>query len=296
MSRILDRRSLLSTIASVVVIIATTVTAGCSSGSQKPAPASESVYDRVIRTGVIRASYTNYAPYCLKDQNSGKLSGIFVEALEEVGRRLAVRIDWTEEVGYGTIFEGLNSGRYDIFGAGVWKNATRGKVGDFSKPLMFNVIKLWGRPDEKRFTDLSALNAPDVRIATQDGAIEDVIAKSDYPKATRVSVPQLTPWSEVLLNITSKKADATFAEPAAVNIYLEKNPGSLRELAPTKPLRVFANCYAFKLGEEKFKSMLDAAVDEIVNDGTVDKILRKYEHVPGEFYRVAKPYDVPPAK
>ena len=97
--------------------------------------------DRVIATGVIRASYANYPPYCIKDPNTGKLSGIFVEVLNEVGKRLELKVDWVEEVGWGAIFEGLNSDRHDVFGAGIWRVSSRGKVGDFSRPLFFNAIQ-----------------------------------------------------------------------------------------------------------------------------------------------------------
>ena len=260
----------------------------------KEVAAKSSLYDRVIKSGVIRASYASYPPYCIKDPNTGKMSGTFVDILNEVGKRLDLKIEWTEDVGWGAIFEGLNSGRHDIFGAGIWQNSTRGKVADFSKPLFYNVIKLYGRPDETRFSaNLDDLNNSHVKISTLDGAIEDIIAMSDYPAATRVSVPQLNPWTDVLLNITTKKADVTFAEPVAVNLFLEKNPGTLKELMPDKPLRIFANCYAFKLGEGEFKAMLNSALDEIYNDGTLDKILKKYEKQPGEFWRLAKLYEIP---
>lgn len=289
----MHRRQFLKSAVSLVAVIALAFT-GCHSDAGKEAE-KPSVYDRVVQSGVIRASYANYPPYCIKDPNTGTMSGLYVDALEEAGRRLGLKVQWTEEVGWGAIFEGLNSDRHDIFGAGIWRNATRSKVGDFSRPLIYNVIKVWGRADEKRFSDgdWSKLDSPQVRISTLDGAIEDVIAKSDYPKAARVSLPQLSPWSDVLLNITSRKADITFAEPAAVNLFLEKNPGTLKDLAPDKPVRVFANAYAFKLGEEKFKAMLNGALDEIIYDGTLDKIIAKYEHHPGEFYRVAKPYELP---
>ena len=196
----------------------------------------------------------------------------------------------TEEVGWGAIFEGLNSDRHDVFGAGVWRNSTRGKVGDFSEPLFYNVIKVYGRADEDRFASLGDINQPGVRISSVDGAIEDVIAKSDFPKAQQVSVSQLNPWSDVLLNITTNKADVTFAEPAAVNLFLDKNPGTLRDLLPAQPVRVFGNTYAFKLGEPAFKSMLNAALEEIRNDGTLENILKRYERFPGEYLRVANRY------
>ena len=253
--------------------------------------ATDAVYDRVIKSGKIRASYASYPPYCIKDPNTGKFSGIFVEVLEEAGRRLELNVDWTEEVGWGAIFEGLNSDRHDVFGAGIWRNSSRGKVGDFSRPLFYNVIKVYGRPNETRITSLDSIERSGVRIASLDGAIEDVIAKSDFPSNRRVSVPQLNPWSDVLLNITTNRADITFAEPAAVNLFLEKNPGTLKELLPDTPVRVFANTYAFKLGDPKFKAMLDAVLEEIQNDGHLEKVLRRYEKVPGaEFFRVATPY------
>jgi ABC-type amino acid transport substrate-binding protein len=182
-----------------------------------------------------------------------------------------------------------------MFGAGLWQNSSRSKVAAFSQPLIYNPIMVWVRPNETRFneSDFSILNSPQVRISAQDGAVEDLIAKSDYPNATKVSVPQLSPWTDVLLNITSKKADLTFAEPAAVNLFLDKNPGALKDIDPDMPVRVFANAYAFKLGEEKFKEMLNGALQEMVDDGTMEKIIRKYEHHPGEFYRDAKPYALP---
>ena len=274
----------------LAVIAALTVSACNPSGTPTT---KQSVYDRVIASETIRASYANYPPYAIKDPNTGKLSGIFVDVLEEVGKRLGLKVSWVEEVGYGTIFEGLNSDREDIFGAGVWRNSTRGKVGDFSEPLFYNVINAYGRVDESRFANLDAVNNANVKISTQDGAIDDIIAKSDYPNAQRVSVSQLNPWSDVLLNIVSKKADLTFAEPAAINLYLDKNPGTLKNLAPDHPLRVFANAYAFKLGEPAFKSMINSALEEIANDGTLERILRKYEKHPGEFYRLAPLYVTP---
>ncbi len=262
----------------------------CSKGSSGDESKQGSVYDRVIKSGKLRASYASYPPYCIKDPNTGKLSGICVEVLEEAAKRLDLKVDWTEDVGWGAIFEGLNSDRHDVFGAGIWRNSSRGKVGDFSRPLFYNVIKVYGRSDETRFTSLDSINDSSVRISTLDGAMEDIIAQSDYPKAERVSVPQSNPWTDVLLNITSKKADLTFAEPAAVNRFLEKNPGTLKELFPGQPVRVFSLTYAFALGQPKFSAMLDAALEEIQNDGTLERILRRYEQTPGEFYRVAPPY------
>ena len=185
----------------------------------------------VLAAGKIRASYAIYEPLCIRGDD-GKLAGVGVEILEEVGTRLNLTIEWTEEVGWGAIFEGLQSKRYDVFGTGVWQNGSRGRVGLFSRPLFYNPIKVWGRPGETRFKRIEDMNEAGVKISTQDGAMEALIAATDFGEAKQVSIPQLSPWSDVLMNITTSKADVTFAAPDAVHAFLENNPGSLSELFP----------------------------------------------------------------
>ncbi len=267
---------------------------GCNQQAVQPGiQKQETLFQRTLRTGTIRCSYIAYPPYCVKDPNTGKMTGIFVEVMEEIGRKLEMKIDWVEEVGWGTIFEGLDSGRYDVHGSGLWQNSSRGKKGYFSVPLFYNAIRVWVRADDNRFKSLADLNSPDVRISVQDGAIEDIIARTDFPQAQRVSIPQINPWSENLLNITAKKADVTFAELGVITPFLEKNPGTLRELEIGHPIRVFANSYPFKMGEADFKAMIDSAIMELISEGTIDRILKEYEKVPGEHLRVAVPYSLP---
>ncbi|MFH1373443.1 MAG: ABC transporter substrate-binding protein [bacterium] len=258
--------------------------------SQTSEQSNETLYQKVLKAGAIRCSYVAYPPYCIKDPNTGNMTGIFVEVMEEVGRKLELKIEWVEEVGWGTIFEGFESGRYDVHGSGLWQNSSRGKTGYFSVPLFYNAIRVWVRSDDKRFKTLSDLNSPEVRIAVQDGAMEDIIAKTDFPKAQRISVPQLNPWSDNLLNMITKKADVTFAELSVITPFLEKNPGTLKELELDQPIRVFANSYPFKMGEDEFKAMIDAAITELISEGIVENILKRYETVPGEYLRVALPY------
>src|SRR5262245_6810925 len=70
------------------------------------------VMDRVLKSGTIRASYAVAAPLCMKDPNTGQLSGVGVDILNEAGRRLSLKVAWVEETGWGALFEGLNTDRY----------------------------------------------------------------------------------------------------------------------------------------------------------------------------------------
>jgi polar amino acid transport system substrate-binding protein len=283
--------------ASLTVLL--TVAIAASSCGTKPtaAPVRTSAIERIEKARAIKCSYLIYSPYFRKDPNTGKLSGIFHDLMEEVGKNAGLKIEWVEEVGYENIFPGLNSDRYDVFAGGLWPNSTRAQAGFFTIPVFYSVIKAWGRPDDKRFVNnLSAINSPGVRIATIDGAMEDIIAKTDFPTAQRLSLPQLSPFTQNLLNITTGKADVTFAEPSIISEFLATNPGKLKELAPGQPLRVFGNSLVIKLGDIDLKEFLDVALRELLYSGSIDRILAKYEPAPNSFPRVAKPYELAPAR
>lgn len=250
----------------------------------------ESVYDRVIRTGVIRAAYLSYPPACMKDTATGKLSGTFVETLEKIAENSGLKVEWTEEVGWGSQIEGLGSDRYDIVGSPVWANPTRGKLTTLSRPVYYSGIGIYVRQDDSRFDkDWSAIDAENVRIATIDGETGDLIARTQFPKAKRVSLPQLTDISQLFLEVAGKKADILFAEPYFALAYAKNNPKSVKNVAAERPVRVLGNCYMFKKNEFQFKHMIDTALEDLLNSGYVTKVLAKYEG--GDtFYEVAPPY------
>lgn len=252
--------------------------------------ASKSALDRIIAKREIRCGYNVYSPYLRKDPNTGELSGIFYDLMAEIGKNANLKIVWAEEVGRGDIFSGLDSNRYDVWCSGIWPDATRGLVGGFTHPAFFSVVTAWVRQDDARFQTLADLVKYEAKVTAVDGAMEDIIARNDYPTLPRTTLPQLTPFDTNFQNIITKKADVTFAEPASVAEFLNRNPGTMRSLGESQALRVFGNTLATRLGDDKTIGFLNAAVDEIVYSGAVDRILKKYEPVKGAFLRVARPF------
>lgn len=280
----------LSLIISLVIIAL--VSAGCRQNTGGVAANSTpSLYDRVTQSGKIRAAYVVAEPFVMKDPNSGKLSGIFVEALEQAGKNLGLQIEWAEEASWGTMIEGLQANRYDLVSSGIWANSSRAKQVDFTIPLVYSGIGVYVRPNDNRFTgNLNAINSETVKIATIDGEMSDIISKTDFPKTQKESLPQLSDVSQVLLSVSQGKADVTFMQPFNAEQFLKSNPGTLKNIAAERPIRVFGNTMIFKPGEVQFKTMLNTALEELLNSGEIDRLIDKYETVPGGFYRVGLPY------
>ena len=251
----------------------------------------DSVYDRVLRSGKLRCAYVVYPPSCIKDPNTGQLSGISIDAINLIAKKLGLKAEWTEEVGWGTMLEGLQTNRYDIVATAVWTESARAKVAAFSKALFYTPLYACVKAGDNRFDfNLQKVNDPNIKIATIDGGIGQIVAEEDFPKAHNLSMTQMTDLSQNLLNIASNKADITFADPFTIFRYSKNNPNTIKNVILKRPLRVFPDCWMFKRGELEFKSMLDTVLDELINSGAMNKIINKYEQAPGEVYRVALPY------
>ncbi len=230
----------------------------------------------------------------MKDPNTGKLSGIGVEVLEKVAEKLSLEIVWAEEVGWGSMLEGLQTNRYDIIATPVWTNANRAKLVDFSKPLYYSPLLAYVKAGDKRFgNDVAKFDSPKVKVATIDGETAEVIAMADFPKSQKVSLPQLTDVSQMLMTVSTGKADVTFTEPALAISFLKTNPNSIEPVKTDNPIRIFPNCWTFQRGQYEFKSMTDTVLEELINSGFVDKVVAKYEPARGTLYRVAPGYIKP---
>ncbi|TAH33689.1 MAG: transporter substrate-binding domain-containing protein [Alphaproteobacteria bacterium] len=250
----------------------------------------ESVYARVMRTRKIRCGYVTYSNWLNKNANTGKFSGIFYEMMQEFGRITDLQIEITEEVGWGNMFEGLANNRYETVCMGIWESMPRVRAADFTGGLFYNGVVAVARKDMTRFDkNLDLINDPSVLIATIDGEMAAQIANNDFSKAKLTSMPQTTPFSELLLSVVQGKADVTFVQPDAVSEFLTHNPDTLKILRQ-EPLRVFKTAFPVKKNEPEFLNFCNATIAQMHNDGFIEKLLAKYEKHPGTFYRIAKPY------
>lgn len=234
-------------------------------------------YDQIQASGTIRCAYAIYNPGCIKDPNSGKLSGIGVDSIYKVAESLGLKVEFTEEVGWGTMIEGLNTGRYDLVATPVWNTADRAKACDFAKELYYSPVYAYVRAQDKRFDgkNLEILNSPEFKLASIDGATAEIIAQEDFPKIKRVSLPQLSDFSQLLLTVSTGKADVTFTEPFDADRFLKNHPGSIKRVG--KQIRTFPNCWLIRKGQTELKNALDKGIQKLQDSGELNKIIEKYE-------------------
>ena len=248
------------------------------------------LHSKVVEDGIIDVGYIAYPPAYIIDSTGGH-SGIFYDILTKLSENLDFNINYKYPVTWDGMISDVKSNKIDMVTTGIWPTSSRGKQVDFSKPLYYSVVKAYTYYGNTSFdSNISKVNNKEIRIATIDGEMTSIIAEIDFPNAKKVDSPQITGVSSTLLNVAAKKADVTFVEPAVALAYMEKNPRSIQEISGVAPLRVFPNCFLIPKGEERFKSTLNNAISELLNNGFVDRTIEKYETYPGSFGRVASPF------
>lgn len=261
-------------------------------GSAAPVSHKETAYERVMRTGVLRCGYFTFPPLAMKDENTGKLSGVTVDIFNKVAQNLSLKVEWAEEVSFAGAIPGLQTNRYDVVCTPLWPAAARAREVEFVTPEFYAALGVWVRANDKRFDDnFVAINNPSVVISGIDGQIEQAVRDEQFPQAKLITLPGGTDFSESMLNVVTGKADVTFVDRAAGALFESRHPGKLKNIAKDKPLRVFPFSLGVLGGEVRLKNMLDVAVQELHNTGYVENKLREYDPT-GLFLPVAKPYEV----
>lgn len=251
----------------------------------------QSAFDRVMATNTLRCGYIIYPPQLSKDTNTGALSGIAYDLTERMGKDIGLKIEWVEEVGPGTMLDGLQTGRYDMVCNPLWATTPRTRIAAYSVPAFFTAINAYVRADDHRFDgDLRGLDDPAMIIATLDGGTAAQIARDDYPQAKVFSLPEMSDFSSLLLNVQTGKADITFSEAAQFADFDRHHPGALRNATPDHPVRLVANAFPVLSSETRLLGMINTALTNLHYDGTVDKVLTHYEPAPGTWRRLAQPY------
>ncbi|MGE4351181.1 MAG: transporter substrate-binding domain-containing protein [Bdellovibrionales bacterium] len=261
---------------------------------QATQPSKESAFNRVVRTKILRCSYLVASPQFTREPNSGKLGGISYDSMTEAAKRLGLTVEWTEETSFMTFAEGLKTGRYDAFCFTAYRWSPWAKIVEYSRPLYYSTTDVYVRADDHRFDGkLEAINAPNVTVSTVDSSGSQFLRGECFPKTKNYSMASDTNLSLVFEAVATNKADVTISNPLVAMPYLVANPGKVRRLEDVPSLRAYGHAVSFAKGEQDLRAMFDIAFDEMITDGTMDKILDRYEAIPNSFIR-ARPEMIKP--
>jgi ABC-type amino acid transport substrate-binding protein len=260
-----------------LLILTVSLLAGCKLQQSGLDPSMRGLTD-VLNTHVLRAAYIDYPPSMIVNPNTKARSGIMVDVIGQIAKAMGISVDYKEETTFANMADTLNSGRVDIVVSGIWPSSARALHADFSRVVYYSPVYAYVRNNDSRFdSNLPAINKNSIRIATIDGEMSSIIAQNDYPAATTVSLPQQADVSQLLLQLSSNKADVTFVEPAIADAFLAKNPSAIRRVAGADPVRLFPNCFLFRKGDTALRDAINVAIVDITNSRSLPGIIKPYD-------------------
>jgi ABC-type amino acid transport substrate-binding protein len=236
----------------------------------------ETAFERVLRTGVLRCGYFIYPGYTDKDLTTNALTGLMPDLMSALGEDLNLSVEWAKEVPLPEFSAALASGHIDAMCGPLGMIPARFKASTFTRAYGYLPIFPAVRIDDIRFDSrLESINAPEVTIAAIEGQATALLARRLFPQSKLHEVMDMAGITGALSDVATGKADVVFVDKPTLDSYLTKNPGVLK-VAGRQPLGVYAMGLPVALGEHDLKHLLDGALSYAIDSGVVDSLVRKH--------------------
>ena len=258
-------------------MVVTMVTAGCGrkSDDQKTAKKTETTEDTSAKSegDTFTVGFdANFPPYGYK-ADDGSYVGFDLDLAQEV----CDRNGWTLEkqpIDWDSKDMELDSGTIDCIWNGFTMNG-REDAYTWTEPYVDNsqVVVVKEDSDIKSLEDLAGkvvdVQADSSALAT----LQDEEGQADLA-ATFGSLDQVAEYNTAFMNLEAGAADAVAMDIGVANYQIESRGGGFRILDDQLSTEQYA--VGFKLGNEALRDQVQKTLDEMVEDGTLQKIAEKY--------------------
>lgn len=244
----------------------------------------ETAFDRITRTNTLRCGYAIATPWMMIDPNTNKVYGVNKDVTEAIAAKIGLKVDWVEETGWGVAEQGLLTHRYDMMCGSVCIDPRRARAATFSTPFLHIPLVAVVRAADHRFDgDIKSINTKDVRVGVKNGHVFEFTANEKFPLAQKVYANDISDDTEFFEMLKTNKIDIAFSGQSTVDLYNEKNPGTVRSL--DEPVRFCNGAFMLPLGDERLKNMIDNAIGEINSSGLITEILGRFTKLDPRYVR-----------
>lgn len=248
-----------------------------------PAAAAEpSLLTEIQSRGKILVGTTgDYAPFTMRDLETGGFTGYDVDVAKELAKDLGVELEFVQTT-WPTLVAGMEAGKYDVAAAGITITLDRLKSVAFSDPYLKPLfVPIVDKKDAGRFKSWRDLDQPGVKVALQLGTAPEEAVKRRFKHATLYSVDApVIDYTEVLAG----RADATVTDNLYFASVIGKEYPQLAVVGEDDPLQETYNGLMTVQGDQVWLNWLNAWVREKQTQGFFDELHQKWfvEYAPAE--------------
>ncbi len=243
---------------------------------------------------LVMATNAAFPPYEYKDGNG--FAGIDVEIANAIAKKLGKTLV-IEDVEFGSIIGGVETGKYDMGMAGMTVTDERLESVNFSTSYATG-IQVIIVPVDSQFTSLddfynydeegnpASITKEDLKIGVQQDTTGDIYCSDDLSKwgfntlnedgsvNGTDHVVRYKTGAEAVAALTTGKVDCVIIDNEPAKEFVKQNEGKIKILDTE-----YANeDYAIAIKKENTQLLEDInkALDELTKDGTIPAIIEKY--------------------
>jgi polar amino acid transport system substrate-binding protein len=242
------------------------------------AAAAELAKDGLVEAGALTYGVAaTFPPF--EFQKDGVLSGFDIDLIEAVGKKLSATPK-PMNMEFQGLIPALLGGRIDLINSAMYINPQRSEQVDFVPYMTIGevIIVKAGNPSGITGRDDSLCGKT---LSVTLGAIEETYARQDAERCKagglgEVTVQTLPTGPDTVTSVVQGRADAMFTSTPSAAVMLEEI-GDQIELAGGEFDANTSIGMAVRKGETALHAAIEAAVKEVVADGTYDALLEKYK-------------------
>jgi L-cystine transport system substrate-binding protein len=207
-----------------------------------------------------------YPPFTFHD-DSGKLTGFDVEIATEVAKRMGVQAEF-KETQWDAMFAGLDAKRFDMVANQVGIKPEREEKYAFSKPYITSTAVLIAHEENdeiKSFEDLKGKKAAQSMTSNY----------ADMARKNGAEIVGVEGFNQAVELILSKRADVTINENLSFLDFKKAKPDAKVKIVAESD-DASQSGLMFRKDSETLVESVDAALSDMLADGTYDKISLKW--------------------
>ena len=263
-------KKIIALMLAIAMIASVAMLAACNGTSSSTADATEAPAEDEANV-LTMATNAYFPPYEYYDGED--IVGIDAEVAAAIAEKIGMTLKIVD-IEFDSIIAGVQTGKYDMGMAGMTVTEERLQSVDFSTSYATGIQSIIV-PEDSAITSIDDVLADGAtyKVGVQLSTTGDIYITDDLGDAAAERVTEFQTGNDAVAALTSGKVDCVIIDNEPAKSYVAATTG-LKILDTEYVVEDYAIC--FSKDNTELKDKVDAALKELIADGTVQKIVDKY--------------------
>ena len=238
--------------------------------------------EQVKKTRVLRVgSQQTYPPIEYRDHKTGRVVGLSAELLEEIAKRLGLKLEWVQ-CDYGALITGAKAGRFDLVSGGISDQIERERELDFVNYMASGTAILIERKRVPEFWFLEDFSGHKVAFTFGAKIIESVVRDASDKLVAQGKPPiemvMLPNTADAKMQLDLGRVDGYLNETFTLVHMMKQTPGRYTMVRyGYYTLTNLATSWGFTKKDTGLRDAVQTVAQRMMDDGTFAEIARKWD-------------------